>query len=278
MRLEKTLLKEQQYKNAQGYRSRLALLEFAVKKFNLWQWTAQHYDFSHAKTVLEVGCGTGDFWNFVPAEQSGLEKIYLTDFSEGMLNTSRETLAHSPFLPKIHFEIADVENLVYPDQSFDVVLAHLMLYHPKSQQQALHEIVRVLRKDGWVGITTFGMRIQREIFSLANKIDSRFPAYAVTIEPFDEKVADQLLPQYFGNIQKYKDEVIVKVPKAELIMDLIRTHPVTQTLELKEDFFKPFQAQVEKIIASYGTFDTAYTPTLYICKAPVTNKVQNYYS
>lgn len=268
MRLEKTLLKDKQYKNAQGYRSRLALLEFAVKKFNLWQWTAEHYDFSSVKTVLEVGCGTGDFWNYVSPKYS-FEKIYLTDFSEGMLNTARETLAHSSFLPKIHFETADVENLQYANQSFDVVLAHLMLYHPKSQEKALAEIIRVLRKNGWVGISTFSMRIQREIFAIANKIDPRFPAYAVTIEAFDERVADQMLPQYFRNIQKYQDEIVVKVPKVDLFMDLIRSHPVTQTLELQEDFFAAFQDQVEKVISNNGTFDTAYTPILYICKEPM---------
>src|SRR5438876_483067 len=110
MKLEKGLLKDQQYKDAKGYRSRLALLEYATKKFNLWQWTADHYDFSQTKKVLEVGCGTGDFWNYVPTKEIALEEIHITDFSEGMLNTARETLAHSPLLSKIHFELADVEN------------------------------------------------------------------------------------------------------------------------------------------------------------------------
>lgn len=269
MRLEKKLLQEKQYKDAQGYRNRLALFEFAVKKFNLWQWTAEHYDFSNVKKILEVGSGTGDFWKHVYSENTVFESIYVTDFSVGMLDTARETLRGSSLLDKMRFEIADVEDLAYPANSFDAVLAHLMLYHPKSQQRALEEIVRVLQPHGWVGITTFTQRIQREIFSLANKIDARFPAHPVTIVPFDDRVADELLPQFFSNIEKHQEEILVRVPNAEVIVNLIRTHPVTQTLELTEKFFISFQTEVEAIIKRNGTFDTAYTPVLYICREPL---------
>ncbi|HEV2614582.1 MAG TPA: class I SAM-dependent methyltransferase [Gammaproteobacteria bacterium] len=267
MLLDKTLLRDEQYKDAKGYRSRLALLDYAVEKYNLWEWTAGHYDFSQVKTVLEVGCGTGDFWNSLQANPQAFDEILLTDFSEGMLNTARETLAHSPFHEKIKFEVADVEALSYPDKKFDVVLAHLMLYHPKSPKQALSEISRVLKKEGWVGITTFNLPVQqREIWVLANKIDTRFPDYAVTIETFDEKIADKLLPEYFARILKYNDEVVVKVPKSEILVDLMRHHPVSQMLELKEDFFTAFQIEAEKIITRDGFFKTVFTPTLYICK------------
>ena len=70
----------------------------------------------------------------------------------------------------------------------------------------------------------------------------------------------------WDDFKKYTDEVVVKVPHSKLFMDAIRTHPVSQTLGLKEDFFKKFQEEVEKIIIRDGFFETAYTPVLYVCK------------
>jgi ubiquinone/menaquinone biosynthesis C-methylase UbiE len=268
MELDKKLLKEVQYSNPQGYRNRLALLEFATEKFDLWQWTASHYNFSSVKDILEVGCGTGDFWRYVNTENP-FENIQLTDFAPGMLKTAQETLSNSPLFPKMHFNIADAENLHYANKTFDAVLAHLMLYHTQSKKQALNEIIRVLKPQGWVGITTFNIKIQNKIFSLAHSIDSRFPPYAVTIESFDEAIADELLPKFFSNIEKNSKIVSVKVPDASFIDNLIRSHPVSQKLGLTDEFFIPFEEKVKEIIKNNGTFDDKFFPVSYICKNPI---------
>ena len=49
-------------------------------------------------------------------------------------------------------EVADVQDLPFPDASFDAVIANHMLFHVEDRPRALGEIVRVLRPDGRLGI------------------------------------------------------------------------------------------------------------------------------
>lgn len=268
MKIDKDLLKNKQYKTAAGYCSRIGLLDFAVEKFNVWEWTAGHYDFAEASKILEVGCGTGDFWKYIDNKnnRNNITEIYLTDFSENMLKTTEETFRNSILLNHIKFEVADVEMLKYKDNNFDVVLAHLMLYHPSSQEKALSEIKRVLKPSGWVGITTLNIETLMEIFKLAHQVDPQFPDYAVTAAPFDEKVADNLLPNYFKNIQKFTANIAIQIADVGVLMKFIHTHPVAQKLNLTPEFFGQFEQVVKKQIAEKGYIQTQFRPVLYICR------------
>ena len=50
----------------------------------------------------------------------------LTDISPAMVDAAREKLAD---VRGVKFECADIQNLPYPDASFDVIIANMMLYH-----------------------------------------------------------------------------------------------------------------------------------------------------
>ena len=52
--------------------------------------------------------------------------VTLTDISPAMVDTAREQLTD---VRGAKFECADIQNLPYPDASFDVVIANMMLYH-----------------------------------------------------------------------------------------------------------------------------------------------------
>ena len=123
LHIEKDLLKNKQYKDASGFENRMALLEFANPKFNLWEWTAQQYDFSTAREILEVGCGTGMFWNYGVDKLNANHHLTLTDFSQGMLDVTKKNLANIVLPCKVDFTIGDVEDLNYRNASFDCVLA-----------------------------------------------------------------------------------------------------------------------------------------------------------
>src|SRR3989338_5866677 len=69
---------------------------------------------------LEVGCGTGVYARYY--RKYPHLSITPTDFSESVLaDASRR-------YPEIKFEKADIENLPYPDQSFDFVVAFDMIH------------------------------------------------------------------------------------------------------------------------------------------------------
>src|SRR5262249_14032321 len=140
--IDKETLVSGQYNNAIGYCNRVALLDYAEPAFNMWQWAAEQYNFTQTNRILEVGCGTGGFWRYAATKLTPNHQITLTDLSEGMLKTAQKTLQEFHLPCPINFQIADVEQLVFKDNSFDWIIAHLMLYHTQSPMRALTEINR----------------------------------------------------------------------------------------------------------------------------------------
>lgn len=118
---------------------------------------AKQYRALPGSKILEVGCGSGEFWleasKIIPSNCT----ITLTDFSAGMLENIQKKLEH---IANYRFEVADVEQLPYLDQAFDIVFAHLMLYHAHSPEQGLKEIKRVLKYTGYAGILLSGEEVR----------------------------------------------------------------------------------------------------------------------
>lgn len=113
-------------------------------------WIVSHYRLQPGQRVLELGCGTGSMWRGVSLPEDC--HVTLTDFSEGMLKTARANTVHLA----ADYAVVDAQNIPYPEDSFDVVIANMMLYHVPDVAQALREIRRVLRPGGRFLAATFG--------------------------------------------------------------------------------------------------------------------------
>ena len=48
----------------------------------------------------------------------------------------------------VSFQQIDIQDINFPDETFDVIIANHMLYHIPDLQKALYEVKRVL-KTGW---------------------------------------------------------------------------------------------------------------------------------
>jgi ubiquinone/menaquinone biosynthesis C-methylase UbiE len=93
--------------------------------------------------LLEIGFGTGSFLKL--AHDNGWE-VYGTDLSEPLVRHAREDLK----LPNISRGM--LEELAFPDDSFDVVAGFNFLEHVPDARKILEEIKRILRPSGVLAI------------------------------------------------------------------------------------------------------------------------------
>lgn len=100
--------------------------------------------------VLDVGCGAGHTACLI-AEQYGA-RVQGIDISEVMIARARERAHRQGVVDRVEFRVADVCQLPFEADSFDVVVFESVLTPlPGDKYQALAEMVRVLRPGGRVG-------------------------------------------------------------------------------------------------------------------------------
>jgi len=100
--------------------------------------------------VLDVGCGSGNTACTI-ADDYG-SHVYGIDISEVMIAKAQERARRQGLSGKLEFRVADVFDLPFEDDWFDVVVLESVLTPlPGDKKQALKEIVRVVRSGGKVG-------------------------------------------------------------------------------------------------------------------------------
>jgi len=95
--------------------------------------------------ALELGCGTGFF--LLNLKLAGvIDEGHVTDLSPGMVEVAQRNARSLGF--EIAGRVADAESIPYDDNTFDLVVGHAVLHHIPDVEQALREVLRVLRPGG----------------------------------------------------------------------------------------------------------------------------------
>jgi ubiquinone/menaquinone biosynthesis C-methylase UbiE len=134
---------------------------FRGKGRELRQRTIAFADLQPGETVLDVGCGTGTLAIEVQQRVGNTGRVVGIDPSaEQIARAGVKAARHN--VP-VEFQVGMIEQLAFPDQTFDVVLSTLMMHHlPTSlKRQGLVEIARVLKPGGYLIIADFTRKQER---------------------------------------------------------------------------------------------------------------------
>jgi len=96
------------------------------------------------ENFLEVGCGSGAVSKYVASNYDA--NITAIDLDPELIELAQKSV-HD--MPNIHFLAADATHLPFLDKGFDVVLSFGVMHHISNWLDALKEIHRVLKPEGW---------------------------------------------------------------------------------------------------------------------------------
>ncbi len=103
------------------------------------------------KVLLEIGCGRGGMSNYIASLTPSCKQLHACDYSESALEIGQSKFGtHNN---RIAWSQQDIQALKFADYYFDTVISCETIEHVPDSLQAIHELYRVLKKDGRLYLT-----------------------------------------------------------------------------------------------------------------------------
>ena len=204
---------KEQYATAKGLSTRQSIHDkYSTNKMGLGNWYFTIYKIEEGMRVLELGAGNGTMWINHKDVIERCQEVIFSDFSEGMLEQAKGNIGE---LPNVKYEVIDIQDIPYEDESFDVVIANYMLYHVPDLDKALSEVHRVLKKGGCFYSGTMSEH------GVLDTIDDWIGVKKIYVIPFSLNNGGPKLEKYFSrvSVEKYIDSL--EVTNIDDLMDYI---------------------------------------------------------
>lgn len=204
--------------------------------------------------ILEVGCGPATtLWAANLERIDPTWRITLTDSSPGMIEAARDVLGE-----RAEYAVADVRELPFADESFDVVLSNHMLYHVEDRPLAFTEIRRVLVPGGVFHAATNGDGHMREL----GELTAWWPPNVHTRSFGLESGPPQLEPFFTElGVERFEDDL--EVTEAEPVLAYLRSSWRYDGHDLTAE-----RSAVEEALERDGVFFIHKSQGLISCRKP----------
>ena len=246
-------LEQIQYKDSSNLDARAELhRRFSTAVFNWHEWVFDHLDLQPDSRILECGCGPGWLW------RENLERIpagctiTLTDLSAGMVAEAEAALADSDH--NFTFKVANIEELPFADNDFDIIVANHMLYHVPDLDKGLGEVRRVLAENGRFYTATNGESHMQELRALRDMAMSVRWNLSFRLEN-----GRKLLAPYFDGITLDLYEDSLDVTETEPLINYLLSMKQADSADWKDNL----RREVEQVMGKNGRFHITKSSGLF---------------
>lgn len=262
------MLNSNQYSFSKKYEARIYLIrKFKTSPKSKYEWIFDHFPKNENLKVLELGCGTGLFWL---ANCNNIVKswsITLSDYSEGMLETTRNNLSRLNY--NFQYEIVNAESIPYSDNSFDIILANNMLYHIQNRDTAFNNISRILKDDGVFIASTMGkndlLELHNYLYTFLENKNSKFKfrEYAFSLDNGIEQ-----LTKHFKEVilEKYDNKLEINEVDAIINYYLSFNGIYDNVIVLSEEYINEFKIYLQNILEKDKIIKTIRDEGIFICR------------
>jgi SAM-dependent methyltransferase len=165
------------------------------------------------RRVLEVGGGPGELSARIAAEL-GCEVVML-DVAPRMVELARAR--------GVDARVGDVQELPFPDASFDCAVAAWMLFHVPDLDRGLAELARVLRAGGRLVAVTNGEEHVRELRAIAGS--------AAWERTFTRENGADAIGRHFANVERRDADGWITIDDDETILGFLDSLDADEPIE-----------------------------------------------
>ncbi|GAB3427518.1 class I SAM-dependent methyltransferase [Flindersiella endophytica] len=106
---------------------------------------------AHGAAVLDAGCGPGRILRLIAGKRTDLD-LHGVDLAQGMITEAEAAAERAGLAGRMSFTRADLADLPYADDSFDLVISNASMHHWERVEPIVPELARVLRPGGEIRI------------------------------------------------------------------------------------------------------------------------------
>jgi SAM-dependent methyltransferase len=138
-----------QYRCPNGFLGRNVAANMNKRHYDLTTWGLKHVNLKLHSVILDVGCGGGKTISRL-AKRAFIRKVYGIDYSEDMVDFSRQVNKKFVASNRVEIVSSTVEKTGFKDDFFDLVTAIETYYFWPNLPEAFQEIKRILKKGGYL--------------------------------------------------------------------------------------------------------------------------------
>ncbi len=191
------------------------LYDYELPKSDIYDKVADEILTHDPLSVLEIGCGDGEFLISL-REKNYKGPLTGIDVSKELIEEANKIKSGKD----IFFQVLDAHNMSFVDAHFDIVVANFTLHTFRNMQQALDEINRVLKPEGYFMGAAHGRghlpkrrKFTQMVAELLPNVNSNNTLGRVMLENlptiltmFEPPITDQ----HIGEIKLYKPDVYIE--------------------------------------------------------------------